>query len=408
MTGRRFLLMHITTSSGHHRASAAISQTVKRLDPLAHVESVDAFQYASRFVRWAISRSYLSLIRHQPDVWEYLYDNPAVHHRIQHLRALLHRYQAGKLQRLLESVRPDAIACTQAYPCGVVADFKKHHHLSIPLIGVLTDYAPHLYWFHDTVDVYVVPSEQVKQRFLMRGVDASRVKVLGIPIDLAFLESSDREATARAFGLDLAQPILLIMGGGGGFGQIRDIVLNLDTLPYPCQFVVLAGTNRSLVAWLHGQRFRHRIIPLGYTEEVSKLMEIATLLVSKPGGLTISEALAKHLPLVMVNPIPGQEAYNARFLLSQGAAVQAVATETVRQTVRDLLDNPAHIEALRRRNAELAHPTAALDIAKLRFELADGHTREFGVRNASAQAPGTDGPRERGMEQPVIRSSHVG
>jgi len=386
MTGRRFLLMHITASSGHHRASRAIEHTVKSLDPSAHVVSVDAFEYTSRFVRWAISRSYFSLIQHQPDVWEYLYDNPSVHRQVQYLRALLHRYQAAKLQRLLETVRPDAIACTQAYPCGMVADFKKQFHLNIPLVGILTDYAPHLYWFHDTVDVYVVPSEQVKQRFLTRGVEASRVKVLGIPIDLQFLESQDRETTARAFGLNLAHPILLIMGGSGGFGQLRDIVLNLDTLPYPCQLVVLTGTNRALLHWLQSQRFRHRVVALGYTEDVPKLMDIATLLVSKPGGLTTSEALAKQVPLVIVNPIPGQEAYNARYLLSQGAAVQAGAPETVRQTVRDLLDNPDRIEALRRRNAELAHPTAAIDVAKLLFTLADLHRTPTGPSEGTTQA----------------------
>ncbi|MBI1992415.1 MAG: glycosyltransferase [Candidatus Omnitrophica bacterium] len=372
-TGRRFVLMHITTSSGHHRASCAIEHTLKGLDPRAQIVSVDAFQYTSRFVRWAISRSYLSIIRHQPDVWEYLYDNPSVHRRVQYLRVLLHRYQAGKLQRLLETVRPEAIACTQAYPCGMVADFKKHHNLSVPLVGVLTDYAPHLYWFHETVDAYVVPSEQVKQRFVTRGVDPSRIKVLGIPIDRKFLEANDREAAAREFGLDPAHPIILIMGGGSGFGQIRDIVLSLDILPYPCHLVVVAGTNRSLRAWLQGQRFRHRVVSLGYTDDIPKLMDIATLLVSKPGGLTTSEALAKQVPLVIVNPIPGQEAYNARFLLSHGAAVQAGSPETVRQTVRDLLDNPGRLAGLRRRNAELAHPNAAADIARLLIELADGH-----------------------------------
>ena len=371
MAGRRVLLLHITQRSGHHRASCAIERTIQLTDPSAHVISVDAFQYTSRFVRWAITRSYLSLIRHQPDVWEYLYDNPAVHRRIQYLRALLHRYQAGKLGHLLETVRPDAIACTQAYPCGMVADFKTQHHLSIPLVGVLTDYAPHLYWFHEAVDAYVVPSAQVKQRFLMRGVEASRVKVLGIPIDPQFCEEGDREATARRFGLNLRYPILLLMGGSGGFGHLRDMLLNLDTLPHACQFVVIAGTNRPLLRWLQNLSLRHTLVALGYTKEVPRLMEVATLLISKPGGLTTSEALVKHVPLVIVNPIPGQEAYNARYLLSQGAAVQAGAPETVRQTVRDLLENPDRLEALRRRTAELSHPKASVEIAQLLLEFAD-------------------------------------
>ena len=373
MDGRRLLLMYITPNSGHHRASCAIERTAKALDPSASFVNIDAFGYTSRFVRWAIARTYSSLIRHQPDIWEYLYDNPSVHRKIQYFRGLLHRYQSAKLRWMIDTVRPDAIVCTQAYPCGMLADFKKQHRLDVPLIGVLTDYAPHLYWFHDTVDVYVVPSLQVKRRFVARGVDPSRVKVLGIPTDPRFLAPIDRAAVARDYGLSLEQPIILIMGGGSGFGQLRDIVLNLDLLPEPCQLLLLTGTNRPLLAWVRKQHFRHRVLALEHTQDVPRLMAIATLLISKPGGMTTSEALTRHLPLVIVNPIPGQEAYNARYLLSQGVAVQASSPETVRQTVRDLLDDPDRLRALQHRNAELAHPEAAQRIAALMFTLADKH-----------------------------------
>lgn len=372
MSSRRILLLHITltTSSGHARASLALEAALRTLEPQAHLEQVDAFQYTSGFVRWAMARSYFSLIRHQPDIWEYLYDNPAVHRQIQYFRSLLHRYHAAKLERLLATVQPDVIACTQAYPCGIIADFKQRHGLTTPLVGVLTDYAPHLYWFHEAVDAYVVPSEPVKRRFQVRGVDPAKVHVLGIPIDPRFTQPVDVPAVAAQFGLALDQPILLIMGGGSGFGQLREIVRNLDTLPQPCQLVVLTGMNRSLLRWLKRQTFRHRMVAVGYTSAVPELMHIATLLISKPGGLTTSEALAKGLPLVIVNPIPGQEAYNARFLLSQGAAVPAGSPHTIRQTVRDLLESPDRIVALRRRSIELAHPQAAFDTARLIRRLA--------------------------------------
>jgi processive 1,2-diacylglycerol beta-glucosyltransferase len=374
MAGRRYLLMHISETSGHHRASCAIEQALARVDPDASAVSMDAARYISRPVRWAVTRTYRSLIRHQPDVWEYLYDNPTVHHRVQYFRGLLHRYQAAKLRELLERVRPDVIACTQAYPCGMVADFKKHHGLRTPLVGVLTDYAPHLYWFHDTVDAYVVPSEAVRRRFVQRGVDAGRVHVLGIPIDARFTGRGDRGEAARAFGLDPALPVLLVMGGGSGFGPIREIIEALDILPHRCQIVVVCGTNRGLAGRLRRERFRQAVTVLDYVERVPVLMDAATLLISKPGGLTSSEALAKRLPLVIVNPIPGQEAYNARYLLSQGAAVQAASPDTVRQTVRDLLDNPDRLEVMRRRVDDIARPTAAADIALLLRELAGSAT----------------------------------
>lgn len=371
MAGRRYLLMHIAASSGHERASWAIEQAITQLEPSATVVRIDASAYTSRFVRWMISRTYHSLIKHQPDVWEYLYDNTDVYRGVQDLRTLLHRYHAKKLGQLLQAVRPDVIACTQAYPCGMVADFKKQHGLAIPLVGILTDHAPHMYWFHDTVDAYVVPSEQAQDTFVQRGVPRGKVKALGIPIDARFIQRADRADASVALGLDPARPVLLLMGGGSGFGPLRDILTGLDRLPHPVQLVVVAGMNRSLHAWAAAQTFRHPVRVLGYTEDVPALMDAATLLISKPGGMTSAEALAKQLPLVIVNPIPGQEAYNARFLTTQGAAVQAESANTVRQTIRDLLDDPARLDAMRHSAAGLAKPNAALDIVRLLGNMAD-------------------------------------
>ncbi|HEX9780268.1 MAG TPA: glycosyltransferase [bacterium] len=372
MSARRILLMHITASSGHHRASCAVVQGLRRADPGATVVSVDAFTYTTRLVRWGIYYTYYSLIRHQPDVWEYLYDNPVVHRHIQTLRTLLHRYQARKLSALLQRVRPGVIACTQAYPCGMVADFKRQYGLDVPVVGILTDYAPHLYWFHETVDRYVVPSEEVKERFVSRGVEAGKVEVMGIPIDPRFAAPTSRAATAARLGLNPDHPTILIMGGGSGFGRLGEVIRRLDVLPHPCQLIVVAGTNRALLSWCRRQRFRHPLVAFGYTEDIHGLMDLATLLISKPGGLTTAEALARGLPMVIVNPIPGQESYNARYLLSHGVAVQAPSPSTVRQTVRDLLDRPDRLEGMRRRIAALGHPSAADDIARLLCGLHDG------------------------------------
>ncbi len=365
MAGRRFLLMHVTTGSGHRHAAQAIAQALRRLDPHSQVVNVSAFDYTTRMVSVAIMRSYFSLIQHHPNIWEYLYDNPAVHARLRHFRQLLHRYHATKLQQLLETVQPHAIACTQAFPCGMVADFQRHQHLRIPLIGVLTDYAPHLYWLHDQVDAYVVPDEELKERFMSYGIDASRLHVYGIPVNPAFLDPVDRQTAARQFGLNPEEPIVLVMGGGGGFGPLRELILSLDRIEHPCQYVLLAGTNHALLQWARAHSFRHRVWATGYVDTVPQLMSLAALIISKPGGLTTAESLAKGLPMLMLSPIPGQEMCNARYLLSHGAALQLDRPEDAGMIVGELLEQPHRLEELRRCANRVAHPHSASDIAQL-------------------------------------------
>ncbi len=365
------MLMHVTTSSGHHHAARAVAQALRRIDPFCQILAFDAFDYTSHFVRWTIHRSYFSLIRHQPNVWEYLYDNPSVHSRVQHFRTLLHRYHRKKLDRLLQTAQPHAIACTQAFPSGMLADFKQQRGLDVPLVGILTDFAPHLYWLHDTVDVYVVPAEEVKQRFVSYGVPDSRIRVNGIPVEPRFLDPIDRAAAHAQFGLATDVPVVLVMGGGGGFGPIRELMLSVDRIAAPCQFVVLAGTNHELLAWLRRQQFRHTVVVRGYVDTVPQLMGIAALVITKPGGLTTSEALAKRLPMLILNPIPGQEQCNARYLLAQGAAVDLSSPDEAGAILDALLSDPSKLAELRQRTTRLSHPESAMRTAELMIELGD-------------------------------------
>jgi processive 1,2-diacylglycerol beta-glucosyltransferase len=371
MSGRRFLLMHVTTSSGHHHASRAVAQALRRLDPLCQIISVDAFDYTSRFVRWAIQRSYMRLIRHHPDVWEYLYDNPAVHQHLQHIRRLLHRYHLRKVQRLLQTVQPHAVACTQAFPCGMIADFKQHHGEPAPLVGILTDFAPHLYWLHETVDHYILPSSEMEERFLSYRIPPERLHAFGIPVEPRFQDPVDRAAAFARFGLDASVPVVLVMGGGSGLGPLRELMQSLDRIAEPCQCVVLTGTNRALLAWFGRQSFRHRVVARGYEDGVPQLMDIAAMIITKPGGLTTAESMAKCLPMLIISPIPGQEMCNARVLLAEGAAMQLGAPETVGEVVAQLLREPERLARLRANAARLARPDSATRAAELLIELAD-------------------------------------
>ncbi len=363
----RVLLFYITAHSGHARASHAVEQAIRRLDGGAAVRTVDAFQSFNPLLSQVVDRIYMLVIRRAPEVWEYLYDNPDVVQHGQGIRRWLHRHDAPKLRRVLEEFRPTVIACTQAFPCGVVAAYKRATGLRTPLYAVLTDFIPHQFWLQEGVDAYFVGSEAAQQRLAEGGVPADRIRCTGIPIDPVFADPQDGAARRLALGLDPQQPTVLLMGGGQGLGPIEQVARALDALPQPLQVVILTGLNTALRNRLTAvlPQFRRRVVVLGHVPFVHELMSFATLIVTKPGGLTAAEALAKQLPIIIVDPIPGQEVKNTEFLLGRQAAVRAQRWETVPRLVADLLDHPDRLARLRQAAGALGRPRSALDIAQI-------------------------------------------
>jgi processive 1,2-diacylglycerol beta-glucosyltransferase len=253
----------------------------------------------------------------------------------------------------------------------MIADLKKTYDLGFPLVGVLTDYAPHSYWMYDNVDAYVVPSGQTKDRFIMNNIKENKIFPFGIPISPDFSESCGKEAALRHLRLEPDVPTVLIMGGGQGLGPIEELIFAINTLPTNFQVIVVCGLNNKLRKWLEKRRvlFRKKMAILGYTKDVNMLMDAADLIVSKPGGLTTAESLAKCLPIVIVNPIPGQEAKNTEFLLGEGVAVKARNPLDAAGLIEELLSDPERLRRMRNAAAKHARPQAAMKIAQLALNL---------------------------------------
>ena len=367
--------MHIAmTGAGHYRASQAVARALQLLAPATHIMNVDAFNYTHPILEGLITRTYQQLRAVRPDVWAYLYDNPRVLRQVRRLRELLHRYNARKLDRLIRRFEPDVIACTQAFPCGMTADYRQLRWLRTPLVGVLTDHAPHAYWFYDSVTAYVVPSESEARVFRGHGIGAERVHPFGIPIDPQFGQPSrSLEDIRRRWGLQPRLPAVVVMGGGGGLGPMRQIVRALQDSHVDLQLVVLAGQNRWLRRWLKrkGKRqvFSKPMRVEGYINDVRDLMDAADLLVTKPGGLTTSEALARGLPMVLVDPMPGQEVHNARFLTEHGCALLAQSVHDTARLVDELLGDPLRLSLMRQAAKRCGRPDAAVRTARLLLDL---------------------------------------
>ena len=202
---------------------------------------------------------------------------------------------------------------------------------------------------------------------IKKGVPPEAIKVFGIPIQLSFAKRLNKKMIADKLGFYLNSPIFLIMGGGQGLGPIKVVVKSLMKVNSNFQMIVLAGTNQGLVRWLKKipKKTDKRIAVYEYVDNVDELMEISTLIITKPGGMTTSEALAKGLPMVVINPLPGQEMRNTDFLLKHGVAIRVDKTNDIGEEIDLLLRSPERLAAMRKASLENGHPYAALDISKL-------------------------------------------
>jgi len=370
MSEKNIILMYITEISGHHSAALAIEKGIKILSADAQVLNINAFQYTNPISEKIVNRIYTTIIKKTPKIWDYVYDNLKIKNRIEKLQESLYKLNSPKLKKLFDRFQPDVAVCTQAFPCGMVADYKKAYNSKLPLIAVLTDYVPHSYWIYDNVNYYISPSEEVSQRLIKKGIPSYKIKSFGIPFDPAFNESVDKDSIREKFKLVFGLKTILIMGGGQGLGPIKTIVKSLEKVKLPIQEIIVAGTNKKLYNSLKKKikEYKKRILLYGYVNNINELMSVCDIVITKPGGITTSEALAKKLPLIIVKPLPGQEINNTVYLMEQRAAIKIDKPELTNEVIDDLFSNSQELKRLSESAGRIAKPNAALDIARFILE----------------------------------------
>ena len=364
---RRILFLYLTKHSGHYAAAVAIDQALRRFEPGMESLMLDSFKHSNPVLSKMTLKAYLAMLKTAPEIWEFMYDNPEFKKRTKHIRELLNRGNSKKLQKVLSEFRPDTVVCTQAFACGVMASWKRAtgNH-SLKLVGVLTDFVAHRYWADPQVDLYIAPTEEIKDGLESQGVATGRVCVAGIPINSRFLEPVDKTNVLASLGLKPDLPSILVMGGSLGLGPMKSVIRKLDKLPQPFHILAITGQNEKLQESLtrKGGKLRHPTKIFGFVDRIQEFMEIAEVIVTKPGGITTAEALVKRLPMVIINPIPGQEAKNSDFLLNQGVAVQAEDANDVMLYVDDFFRNPEKLRKMREAARQLGRPHAAAQAAE--------------------------------------------
>lgn len=364
MKPSRLLLLSVSAGSGHVRAADAIHAYATLGYPQLEVRHQDLMQLVPRIFRQIYTDFYLTLASRFPQAWGWLYrrtDHAPSGGWLDAVRRLLQNICTRQLMQEIDSFAPDAIVCTHFLPAELLTAAKRKGRITCPIWVQVTDFDLHRMWVHDGVSGYFVANDELAFRLQAYGVDAGRIHITGIPVVPAFSTHPDRQTCARQFGLKPHAPTVLVMGGGAGIGGMDLLAAQLLQSEQHVQLIVMAGKNGTALAALDSlrQRYPSRLLAMGFTDQVPALMACADIAITKPGGLSTSECLVMGLPMVLINPIPGQEERNADFLLQEGVALRADDPVILRFRLQSLLADPQGLARMRERALALARPDAA-------------------------------------------------
>ncbi|NMP23401.1 MGDG synthase family glycosyltransferase [Sulfobacillus harzensis] len=355
---------------GHLRAAKAIGLKVKLTHPALSLGILDYYKFVNsqldNVIRWA----YLSSVRFAPSLWKWFYTATQKIDSESTTQQFLNRIGIESFYRAIAPKPPKVIVSTYPTAAGVVSTLKRQGRLSALNYVVMTDYSIHSQWIHRHVDLYFVGGDDMKEALIERGVDSKRVVVSGIPVDSRFQEPVNEDNVRRQLGIG-SEPILLFMGGSYmPIQEFSHILSQLDQVTVPHATVVVAGReeNRRQVALEYQKGAQHPMVVLGYVNNVHELMGVSSILISKAGGLTTTEALCRGVPMLIYRPIPGQEDANAAYVVKHGAGFLAKDQNDVTEMVTHLLTHPWELKAMARQARLLGHPDAADVIAAKIYE----------------------------------------
>lgn len=374
----RVLLLSASSGAGHVRAAQALEKAfASRGD--CNVEHIDAIHYVSKLFQRIYDKTYISMVRRAPELMGVLYertDQPWQHAR---RRLALDRLNTAPMIRLLKRVEPDLCVATHFLPAEIIAWLIAKRKLRARNAIVVTDYDVHAMWLCRTVDRYYVAIDEAAEYLARVGVPPEKLRISGIPVDPLFAKPIERAESRRALGLDPAATLILVSAGGYGVGPVEQLVSSLVAIERPWQIVAIAGKAEKVRKRLEEISRRAgklpsgaaRLCPVGFTTDMDKYMAAADLLVGKAGGLTTSEALARGLPMALIEPIPGQEQRNADHLLEAGAAIRCNNLPAAAWKIARLLDDPERLGRMRDAARRMAKPDAAATIAEDALRLVD-------------------------------------
>jgi len=360
------LLLSVSTGGGHLKAAEAISEYINCKFPDSRTLVVDTLKYISPVIDRLIVGSYLNTVKNTPQIYKKLYKLSEYDESISDISKAVSKILSYRLYDSIVEFNPSVIVCTHTLSLQMVSNLKQKNKLGIPVIAVITDFSNHSFWKLWNTDAFVVAHDYMKDNMMLAGISKEKIYTYGIPTSKNFLHKRDRQAALEELGLDNGLTALL-MGGSLGFGQIGTAFRSLLNSKKVKQIIAVTGFNQKLKRQLeyYAQNTDKKVKIYGYTNHIADLMDASDLIITKPGGMTIAEALMKELPIFIISPIPGQEEENAHFLINSGVAAKILPGDNIDSILCQTLDNSLRVRHMKEMARCLSKPDSTKNIAAL-------------------------------------------
>lgn len=362
---KKVLIFSASIGNGHNQAARAMQESLAANGYTSMI--IDTLEYISPTFHKILLESYTNLLKLSPKMWGKIYHNTEKS-RFFDMNVIMNKLLANKLKKLISSVNPDAFIATHPFASCMLSVLKGRNEWDVPIYTIITDYTIHPSWINHHINYYFIGHEQLYYLVDIYQQPHSKFKPMGIPIMKKFTEPLDRMELVNRFQILPNQKVIILSGGGLGIGPMEKVLQSLESIEQQLKVIVLTGTNEKLYKKVTSYQYRHEVVPLKYVTNFHEYLHVADLIVTKSGGLTSAEVLSKQVPMIIYNPLPGQEERNSHFLLNNGCAVHANVIEQLIYFIEELLVNESKVESMKEMHQIMAKPYAAEHITKFIME----------------------------------------
>lgn len=360
------MILSCNTGQGHNAAGKALLEALRARGEDAVME--DTLSFGTRNTSRNVSNTYINIARSTPRVFGTLYraGDLISSDKLKSPVYLANMLYADKLERYILQGGFDTVLSPHLFPAEALTHLRRRHGLRVRSYGVATDYTCTPFWEETDVDVFFIPHEDLRAEYEHKGFAPGRLIATGIPVSARFCADTPRGQARARLGLPAGGRVFLVMTGSMGFGEILDTVAALLAQSgEDARVLVMAGHNDKLRAAV-AERFPGdaRAVGVPFTTEVPLYMDACDVLLSKPGGLSSTEAAVKNVPLVHTAPIPGCETRNAAFFSSRGMSVSAFGPAQAAQAALALAASADRQQAMLQAQRSYINPRAAEDICR--------------------------------------------